>query len=357
MKNRLLLTMLLFLFLPVLLHADYLKVQRQAAIRAQASTKSETLAAVEQGTLLSLQAAEQKGGYYKVSVPDSAKSGWIYRSMVRRFAGDMPRQASAAAEASAAADASGASAGVYPADMTAADKRFAQRHLKLGKPQAVYERFREGYTVGYDARLKIPLWVQYELRTEDLDGSVARTNDYRADTSVPCIAHSDPDDYSSSGYDQGHMAPAQDMTRSEAVMRQSFLLSNMSPQIHVGFNGQIWMQLESAVRGWVEQRGPLTIIIGPIFEVQEKKVAYDVIGANHVAVPTHFFKIVVDAKNPDRPEALAFRMKNANLTGHRYEEYLCTIREIEQATGLDFLSALPQKVQDEVETTKASRVW
>jgi len=38
-------------------------------------------------------------------------------------------------------------------------------------------------------------------------------------------------------------------------------------------------------------------------------------------------------------------------------DYLTTIDDIEKATGLDFLSALPVTVQNVVESRKATNVW
>lgn len=107
----------------------------------------------------------------------------------------------------------------------------------------------------------------------------------------------------------------------------------------------------------MEQRQTLTIITGPVFSVQDNSVTYRVIGENNVAVPTHFFKIIVDTNSPDEVEALAYMLPNEKLTGRRYDEFLTTIDEIEKATGLDFLSALPKDVQDKVESEKAERIW
>ena len=48
-----------------------------------------------------------------------------------------------------------------------------------------------------------------------------------------------------SGYDKGHMAPANDFTRSIEAMRATFVLTNSVPQKH-GVNGGLWAQLEAA---------------------------------------------------------------------------------------------------------------
>ena len=241
--------------------------------------------------------------------------------------------------------------------LTPEQKRFAARHLKLGKPQAVYERVREGYVLAQDGRLKIPLWVQYELSPEELNGPMERTNDFQPDTSVPFGFRAELADYSGSGCDRGHMAPAEDMNRSRRAMAESFLMSNMAPQVDVGFNQQLWKNLEAAVRGWVEQRGTLTIITGPIFAIEAGEVNYSLIGNNHVAVPTHFYKIVVDDNSTGNIEALAFVIPNENLSGRHYNEFLASIDEIEIATGLDFLSALEKDIQSQIESVTSDLVW
>lgn len=47
-----------------------------------------------------------------------------------------------------------------------------------------------------------------------------------------------PNDYTNSGYDRGHMAPAGDAVASQAGMDETFLLTNIAPQIGPGFNRQ-----------------------------------------------------------------------------------------------------------------------
>lgn len=331
-------------------HADYLEVRRSANIKAEPNRDSTNIEHVEPGINLHLlNGGNQVNGYYSVETVSQGLPGWIYRTLVRRHPGEIPEPAPEGEITNPLEDPT--------LSLTPEHRRYAERHLKLGKPQAVYERVRQGYVLAQDARLKIPLWVQYELSVNDLNGSASRTDDFRADTSIPFGARSELDDYSGSGFDRGHMAPAGDMTRSRKVMSDSFFLSNMSPQVGIGFNRQIWKNLEEAVRGWVAQRQTLTIITGPIFSVEDDHVSYEVIGPNKLAVPTHFFKIIVDTNSPDKVEALAFIMPNERLSGRHYSEFLTTIDEIEKATGLDFLSALPKVVQGEVESVKAESVW
>jgi len=51
-----------------------------------------------------------------------------------------------------------------------------------------------------------------------------------ADPDIPSGAMPKPSDYSKSGYDKGHMAPAADFKSSEAAMISTFQFANAVPQ-------------------------------------------------------------------------------------------------------------------------------
>ena len=146
------------------------------------------------------------------------------------------------------------------------------------------------------------------------------------------------------------------MSRDDDAMSESFFLSNMCPQ-EGSLNSGKWSVLEARIRDWVRERGRLWIITGPIFTAGPQWERHRVIGDDHVAVPPAFYKIVVDARQGRTPEVLAFWMPNQGLTGHDLEEYLRSVDEIERATGLDFLSGLPQEVQARVEGEAAEALW
>ena len=337
-----------FIFSASIVFGDYLEVRRPATIKAGPDRDAMILEKVLIGTRLHLlDEGCQTNGYYSVRAVSLGQTGWIYRTLVRRYSGEIPVHEGKVLDPLSD----------QTLNLTPEQRRYASRHLSLGKPQGIYERVREGYVLAQDARLKIPIWVQYELSLDELQGPVSRTNNFKPDISIPSGSRAELDDYSGSGFDRGHMAPAGDMKKSRGVMSESFLLSNMSPQVGIGFNRNIWKNLEAAIRGWVKQRGTLTIITGPVFAVDGNQVSYQVIGENHVAVPTHFYKIVVDANSSNNIEALAFMLPNEKLSGHHYSDFLTTIDEIEKATGLDFLSALPANVQETVESWEAQTIW
>jgi hypothetical protein len=80
---------LLFCFI---VKADYLEVTRGATIKEEPCGDAPIIMHVESGTYLSLVAdVEQTNGYYYVQVPNSNQFGWMYRTFVRRYPGDLEK--------------------------------------------------------------------------------------------------------------------------------------------------------------------------------------------------------------------------------------------------------------------------
>jgi hypothetical protein len=71
-------------------------------------------------------------------------------------------------------------------------------------------------------------------------------------------------DYADSGFDKGHMAPANYFMRSVAAIKATFVLTNAVPQKH-GVNGGKWAQLEKAVHDLAATEGTVWIFSGPVF--------------------------------------------------------------------------------------------
>ena len=93
----------------------------------------------------------------------------------------------------------------------------------------------------------------------------------------------------------GHQAPAANAKFDQQAMNETFLLSNMAPQVGIGFNRHAWSYLEKAIRGWVlcGGRDRLYVITGPIYSQNADKV----LGANKIAIPDAFYKIVYDPES------------------------------------------------------------
>jgi len=145
---------------------------------------------------------------------------------------------------------------------------------------------REAYLVAYDAPAKIPVYVAYTLQPQNALGCFPRTNAFVADASIKDGAK--PDDYAGTGYDKGHAAPDGDLSWTQQVEYESFLMTNMYPQ-HGSLNRGIWKLLETSVRGWAVQRNQAyTIYVGAYYGTGNEKIG------NGVVVPHGYYKIVIN---------------------------------------------------------------
>lgn len=195
--------------------------------------------------------------------------------------------------------------------------------------------------LSYDADYKTPQWVAWTLTARQAQGTAPRYDKFQADPKVRG-AKAYPSDYTRSGYDRGHMAPAGDMKWSETAMQESFYMTNVCPQ-NRNLNRGDWKDLEELERTWAIRYGAVSIAAGPIY--YSKKPAR--IGANKVAVPDAFFKVLL-VNYPKSPKAYGFIFKNE--AGNRpLTYYQLTVDEVEQQTGMDFFSSLPDKIENRIE--------
>jgi endonuclease G, mitochondrial len=223
-------------------------------------------------------------------------------------------------------------------------------YSKLGLPGSSGDILcRKGFLLAHDPVKKAPIWVIEHLTKEKATAVMDRPDAFKADPDLSVGNRAELSDYKKSGYDRGHMAPAADMRWDIQAMKECFYLSNMIPQVGKGMNQGIWKDLEENVRSWAVSRDGLYVFTGPIYEKTSKDI-----GNNQVAVPTHLYKIVYDLH---KAKAIAFIMPNKPLKTADIPKYIVTIRDIENKTGLNFLSELDLQVQDVIENKKAPGLW
>ena len=80
-------------------------------------------------------------------------------------------------------------------------------HVSALTPVSVFEFERAGYTVSYDGRNKVPLWVLERLTSENLMGNADRAGcAFKEDCLIPLPLRAALSDYKGSGFDRGHLA-------------------------------------------------------------------------------------------------------------------------------------------------------
>lgn len=211
------------------------------------------------------------------------------------------------------------------------------------------EKDYEGFRLSFNKDTKTPNWVAWELTNREAQASEqSRSNNFWQDPNL--YGCPDTDDYKRSGYDRGHMCPAADQKWSAQAMNDCFVMANMCPQDH-NLNGRAWKTLETKEREWAQRDSALVIVAGPIYYKNDTKT----IGRAGVHVPGAFFKILA-APYADKPRGIAFIYPNTTAPGNM-EQYVVTIDKVEELTGFDFLYALPDDVEEAVESTASFREW
>ena len=184
------------------------------------------------------------------------------------------------------------------------------------------------FSLAYSEKHEQASWVQYKLYKSKLETlQVVRNNKFRQDSKVS-TGSANLKDYKKSGYDRGHIAPCADFTYSNTTMLESFLMSNMSPQLP-SFNRGKWKVLESRVREYALRYDSLLIITGPVLYSINNHLT---IGENNVTIPEFYFKIIFDLKEFT---SVSYLMPNIKIE-NAIDNYIVSIDSIESVTKIDF---------------------
>ena len=185
------------------------------------------------------------------------------------------------------------------------------------------------YAVIHRCSVKAPVAVFEHLTVAAMSGPAKRKDNFRPDPLVTPQCSASLADYAIVGktHDRGHMAPAGNNTQNDAIMSESFYLSNMVAQL-ANNNRGIWKQLETWERQWAS--APNTdfyIISGGIFDQ-----GHPVIG-NGLGMPTRLYKIIIE-KNSKQVQA--YLMPNAALPVADLPKYQVPMSVVEEATNMRF---------------------
>ncbi|XP_018614447.2 endonuclease G, mitochondrial [Scleropages formosus] len=215
--------------------------------------------------------------------------------------------------------------------------------MKYGFPSLSNIKTRESYVVCYDPRNRTAQWVIEQLSADGINGPSNRKYcEFKEDDSVHEYHRATNEDYKQSGFDRGHLAAAANHKWSQKAMDDTFYLSNISPQ-NPHLNQNAWNNLEKYCRSLTRQYRNVFVCTGPLYlprqELDGKTyVKYQVVGKNSVAVPTHFFKVVILETPKGEVELRSYVMPNMPVDEKiPLERFLVPVESIERASGLLFV--------------------
>ena len=208
------------------------------------------------------------------------------------------------------------------------------------------------YISYFNTKHRIPNCVIYELTATqvaqcDAPGAEKRKN-YQFNADPMCSDSPQWSDYKHSGYDRGHMAPANDMKWSKTSMEESFYMTNICPQLHA-LNDGCWRKLELAIHRWAKRDKRLIIAAGPVLKNVMQTIGPD----RNIAVPAAFYKVVYA---PNQGRAIGFIFNNEKITGG-YASHAVSVDYVERVTGIDFFCALDDALENKIEAHSSIDMW
>ncbi|HXK81451.1 MAG TPA: DNA/RNA non-specific endonuclease [Bacteroidales bacterium] len=215
----------------------------------------------------------------------------------------------------------------------------------------------------YDEQHEIAKWVAHILLSDVTRGSVSRTNDFRPDSLVKTgstieedyfLKHLQADStykYDGYGYDRGHLAPSADFRWSERALSESYLYSNIAPQLPE-FNRNKWADIENFVRAYMYRypKSQLFVVTGPVLNDELPKLERS---PNRVSIPEQYYKVIMDF---EAKRGMAFLVPHKNLI-YPPEYYAITIDSLEEITGINFFHTLSNEDESKIEAKINIEAW
>lgn len=233
-------------------------------------------------------------------------------------------------------------------------------HLTMGNPSNAtantnqptnYLMEKPQFALSYHRDNGRPNWVSWHLDSSWI-GSTPRQDSFRADTSLPAGWYRvSSTDFSGSGYDRGHMCPSADRTKTVAENDSTFLMTNMIAQAPDN-NQRGWATLESYCRSLAGSTNELYIISG----------GYGTSGylaGGNVAIPSSTWKVIMIlpkgtndvSRVTTSTRLIAIVMPNQNGISTDWRSFRVSVDYVEQLTGYDFFSNVPDSIESVIEST------
>ncbi|HVI46198.1 MAG TPA: DNA/RNA non-specific endonuclease [Chitinophaga sp.] len=239
-------------------------------------------------------------------------------------------------------------------------------NMGLGNPSGAgssdknnYLVSRSQYVLSYNNGRGIANWVSWHLSSA-WKGSAVRSNKFVSDASLPSgYFKASTSDYTSTGFDRGHMCPSDDRDGSQADNDATFILTNIIPQAPK-LNQQTWQHLEAYCQKLAANGNEMYIIAGSYGKRGVGSVgSAETIASGKMVVPSHCWKVILVLPNGSNDisritsstRVIAVDMpNNQSVTDHDWGYYRTSVSEIEKATGYSIFSAIPATVREKLKS-------
>ncbi len=195
------------------------------------------------------------------------------------------------------------------------------------------------FQICYDYNLKSAKYVSYTL-----DGTLVNKENIKkrpsfyTEQNLKNIHRSHTRDYTSSGYDRGHLANDASFDYSASTQRKTYTMANIIPQAPT-VNRKTWIKAEKLERKVAVGLGSATIVNGVIYDKNPKRI-----GQNQIAVPTAFWKMIFNDEKGYKKCFLYQNDLNAVATGDKLRNHqvdCLTFKYLNEQPRIKVATAMP----------------
>lgn len=213
------------------------------------------------------------------------------------------------------------------------------------------------YSLEFDTELRTPRFVAFTFDKNNAVKNVKRSDAWAWDPVIPAKYGYDRSDFGH--YSRGHLVASNDRVSSAAANKQTFYLSNMTPQTQ-DHNAGVWLQLEDRLQNWARENtkipAPSKIKGDDVMYVckgatpDNQKEGFVIDHAPGGQAVSHYLWMAIVYKKENQYYGIAF------LTDHtkpervsRLSSLAMPIDELEEFTGYDLFYNLPDDIEKAVE--------